>query len=148
MLDPKYLTPPSSSALKCSAMAPIVVNAKTPITMPRMVNVLRSLRRARFRKISMFDALRWLMADGSEPKIRCLAQRSHPDHDLRVRSVTTATMTVVIREASTDVVGERGRSARWDDDGHRAWEPHQAGGAGHLASAPGLVLPALLEPRR
>jgi hypothetical protein len=52
MLDPKYLTPPSIRALKCSAIAPIVVRAKIPITIPEIVRTLRSLRRARFRKIS------------------------------------------------------------------------------------------------
>ena len=52
-LEAKYLAPPSSRALKCSAIEPIVVSAKMPITMPEMVRNDRSLRRARFRMISM-----------------------------------------------------------------------------------------------
>src|SRR5262245_27793229 len=46
--------PPPSSALKCSAIAPIVVRASTPITMPEIVSALRSLRRAMFLKTSTY----------------------------------------------------------------------------------------------
>src|SRR5262249_24710481 len=56
MLAPKYLPPPLIKALKCSASAPIVVSANMPMTIPRIVRVLRSLRRARFRRISMLHS--------------------------------------------------------------------------------------------
>src|SRR5215472_16265428 len=57
MLEPKYFTPPSSKALKCSAIAPMVVSAKMPITMPRTVRVVRSLRRVMLRTISKIPYL-------------------------------------------------------------------------------------------
>src|SRR5450756_1597390 len=51
-----YLAPPSSSALKLFASAPIVVRARIPMTMPLMVRKLRSFLRTRFRTIWFMTA--------------------------------------------------------------------------------------------
>ncbi len=78
MFEPKYLTPPSSSALKFSERAPIVVSARTPMTMPEMVSTLRSFRRQMLRRISM-SGWRILL-----PRVRRLTAGNVPKGLLRI----------------------------------------------------------------
>src|SRR5438445_4833949 len=95
MLEAKYLAPPSSRALKCSAIEPMVVSAKMPMTIPEMVRKDRSLRRARFRMISMcqgFSSSRFWFAETAYGLVQCavtpFSSESRGGHDLGMTNST------------------------------------------------------------
>src|SRR5215471_21154124 len=127
MLEPKYLTPPSIRALKCSASAPIVVSAKMPITIPRIVKVLRSLRRARFRRISMLHShLRCRLATpGYERTIQ--SRRSLARQNRAARSRPSPIIHSVTWQPELDDLRHREQLARQMGGPDRVARQHAAG---------------------